>query len=38
MKQKLKEKYLPDSYKHRPLDKLRNFRQGKSGLHISMAC
>jgi len=28
MKQKLKEKYLPDSYKHHPLDKLCNLRWG----------
>jgi len=28
MKQKLKEKYLPDSYKHRLLDKSHTLRQG----------
>ena len=28
MKQKLKEKYLPDSYKHCLLDKLHSLRQG----------
>jgi len=28
MKQKIKEKCLPDSYKHRLLDKLHNLRQG----------
>jgi len=30
MKRKLKEKYLPDSYKHRLLDKLHSLRQESS--------
>ena len=32
MKQKLKEKYFPDSYKHRLLDKLHSLRQGNKSV------
>jgi len=32
MKQKLEEKYLPDSYKRRLLDKLHSFRQGSMSI------
>ena len=33
MKQKLKEKYPPESYKHHLLDKLHNLHQGSSRVH-----
>jgi len=32
MKHKLKEKYIPDSYKHRLLDKLHNLRQSSRSI------
>jgi len=33
MKHNLKEKYFPDSYKHRLLDKLHILRQGSRSVH-----
>jgi len=32
MKQKLKEKYIPDSYKHRLLDKMHNLHQSNRSI------